>query len=351
MKKENTSILNAKSDFDLNTSNDNPRFSDSVENLLEEFKDHKTNPFIWSGIMKGSFGFVYGPPKSGKTIFCENLALAIASGESTFFNIPIQLTRQKTLFISMEERIEPRLERIEKQKKHLKTPLRNNLNLSRGELPNWICCPSEWEILKKSIAESGATFVVIDSLGRLHKGKIEESDVAKEIAIKLRTLTHELKITLLVIHHTPKLNGKPITLDSLAGSRLLAQEADFTFGINRTQDGIRYLKEVSFRYKSEDAETVGTFKINENCIIEIGVRISEDSLLKQSDNRYNDINLQKVFKLIEQLTENGKKTVATQELKDDLVNSGKISSPTFYKHIKTLEGSGKIKKLKKVNIS
>ncbi len=84
------------------------------------------------------------------------------------------------------------------------------------------------------------------SLSRLYSGGIEDSGLAKQVSLRLRELTNKLKITLIVIHHTPKQTGKPITIDSLAGSRILAQEADFLIGVGKTPDGRRYYKEVCF---------------------------------------------------------------------------------------------------------
>ena len=36
--------------------------------------------YYWRGIEDISFGYVFGPSKAGKTIFCENLAMSLASG-------------------------------------------------------------------------------------------------------------------------------------------------------------------------------------------------------------------------------------------------------------------------------
>ncbi len=69
--------------------------------------------FLWSGVMVGSFGFIFGPSKSGKTILCENLALSIAAGRDSFFRLPIEFSRKKVLFISMEEYWQPRTQRNE----------------------------------------------------------------------------------------------------------------------------------------------------------------------------------------------------------------------------------------------
>lgn len=73
-------------------------------------------------------------------------------------------------------------------------------------------------------------------MSRLYEGSIEESNIAKKLTEKLRELTNNCKITLLVIHHTRKLSqNEPLTIHSIAGSRILAQEADFMIGMNLHQ--------------------------------------------------------------------------------------------------------------------
>jgi hypothetical protein len=46
-------------------------------------------PTIWSGIKGGSFGFVFGPSKSDKTILCENFAMSLALNRKDFLGLHI----------------------------------------------------------------------------------------------------------------------------------------------------------------------------------------------------------------------------------------------------------------------
>ena len=78
-----------------------------VWNVFDLIKRNQQEPsynFIWNGIKESSFGYVYGPPKVGKTIMCENLGMAIAAGHDSYLGIKIDQTkRRKVLFIGMEE--------------------------------------------------------------------------------------------------------------------------------------------------------------------------------------------------------------------------------------------------------
>ena len=43
----------------------------SMTEAIKRVKTEPEIPLLWSGIRVGSFGFIFGPPKSGKTILCE----------------------------------------------------------------------------------------------------------------------------------------------------------------------------------------------------------------------------------------------------------------------------------------
>ena len=82
----------------------------------------------------------------------------------------------------------------------------------------------------------------------MNPGKIEQSETAELIMQSLRNICYDLNITLICIHHTPKMYDTAITIDKIKGSSVFAQESDFAFGVNRTSLGHRYLKEVFFRF-------------------------------------------------------------------------------------------------------
>ena len=53
-----------------------------------------------------SFGLVFGPSKSGKTIFCENLAMSIAMGKTDFFGYKLDGIPKKEYWIQMQLQME-----------------------------------------------------------------------------------------------------------------------------------------------------------------------------------------------------------------------------------------------------
>jgi len=75
--------------------------------LFEQLRLHDELPpqeYIYRSITPGSVGYVFGPPKSGKTTYCENLAMSIAFGLKHYFGADIVVKApQKVLFIAWKE--------------------------------------------------------------------------------------------------------------------------------------------------------------------------------------------------------------------------------------------------------
>lgn len=329
----------------------------SIYGLTERLKYTVPTPRVWRGITEKSFGYIFGPSKSGKSIICENLAMAIASGQKEFMGTPIGVENRKVLYISLEEYWEQKTERNEKQLKSITQNLSeeetqllgNNFILPIPEnFPRYFTHKNDWAKLESLVKQNEPGVVFIDSLSRLYLGNIENSDIAQPLSFKLRELQNNMGITLIVIHHCPKQNGKPITLDSLAGSRFLAQEADFAVGINRTFDKKRYIKDVFYRYAPDDSESVIEFKINDNlwCVKER--ECPEESLLQIFDGRYDNANRNAITATMRQIIkETRQEEVGTSILFKELVRKGEMSNKTLHETLKKLQEEKVLEKQKR----
>jgi hypothetical protein len=294
-----------------------------INDLINQCGEESKIPYIWNGISKGSFGYIFGPAKSGKTIACENLGLSLAAGSTDFFGYELIQEENTVLFISLEEFWRPRTERNSKQIKSMQLPPDKKLNyyVVDDKFPRHFASTKDWEILYQTISDSSANIVVIDSLTRMINGEIENSTLCRSASINLREIADKTGITLIVIHHTPKQSGRPITVESLAGSRVLGQEADFLIGINKGADGQRYLKEVGFRYKQENDETVLMFEIDDNLWIKPTGRIEEYKLLQEPDRRNNKSNYNVVLDIIKDLADDNNGVVSSIDIERRAINN------------------------------
>jgi archaellum biogenesis ATPase FlaH len=289
---------------------------DEALNMLETTKPVE---MLWNGVKENSFGLVFGPPKSGKTIFCENLAISFALGRKDFMGYPINTEPQKVMFIGLEEFWRNRFERNAKQFSTLsddeKELFKNNFIVPDTEFPKTITTNENWELLRKTIQQSGANTVFIDSITRMNHGKIEDSKTAEEICLKLRNLSQDLNISLFVIHHTPKLGDEEISMDKIKGSTVFSQESDFAIGINRTSGNKRYMKNIFFRYADDSDDSHHEFELDENLIVnykQVSSFINFKNDRRVSDNRELMANY---FK------ENPSQTLSTKECVDYFTSS------------------------------
>ena len=256
--------------------------------MEKELSTRPKTKFLWGGIKEKSFGLVFGPSKSGKTIFCENMAINLAIGSHDYFGTSLDGIPRKVLFIGLEEFWEERGNRNVNQASILDKKDRNllgeNYLYQSIEFTKTIVSKKDWNNLFETIRDSKAEVIFIDSITRMNHGNLEDSKTAEQIMQRLRTLCYDLSITLICIHHTPKMEDKPITMDCIKGSSVFAQESDFAIGINRTLKGNRYMKEVFSRYAAE-GELVKEFHINDLTWLEHIGDVDEDEILKRSDRR------------------------------------------------------------------
>ncbi len=311
-------------------------FALSVIDLIEGNKGKPQNIPIWSGITQPSIGFIYGPSKSGKSTFSESLGMSIAIGRKSFFDKLI-VGQRKVLLVSLEEYVDLRTNRLESQIRGLsdeeKLILHRNYFISPSTFPQYILGENDWNALKKLIQDTEADVVFIDSLSHINPGSpIEDSTTAVGIMKKFRDIAVELNVALILIHHTPKdvSAGKPLTLDTMAGSRILLQEAEFIYGINTTPMGRRYFKTVAQRYVRED-DRVTTFELLENGWAEMVGRENEQSLMLDFDGRSERTNYNLIDNYIQETSE-----ISAANLEAQFVGPGTMSRGTLYNNLEKL---------------
>lgn len=315
----------------------------TFEEMLVAYNEKPKINYLWNGIKEKSFGLVFGPSKSGKTIFCENLAMKIAYGAKEYFGYVLSGEPKKVLFIGLEEYWENRAERNKAQYDALsneeKLLINTNYRYQNIDFQKRIISNNDWENLEDLIKDSKAELVIIDSVTRMNSGKLENSETAEAIMQKLREICYNNRITLICIHHTPKMYDFPITMDKIKGSSVFAQEADFAIGINKSSKNYRYMKNVFFRYAPDDDDTVKEFEINDDVWLNCLGDIDEDELLNRSDRRRSDDKRQQI---IEFLDSNCNSTYATADLTVILAENLGIKKRMIQTYLTDLSSSNKI---------
>lgn len=326
----------------------------TYEEIVKLYDKEPPITYLWSGIIENSIGIFFAPPKSGKSTLCECLGMHIAVGKEEFMGFNLDGKPRKVMFIGLEESWMMRVMRNKKQYETLteseKLLFNTNYTYQPTKYLRLISNDKDWAILKKTIKDSGAQVVFIDSITRLNHGSLEKSSDAEKIMLKLRNIGQDLKITLICIHHTPKIGNRPLTMDCMKGSVVFAQEADFIIGLRNTNNKVRYLKNIEFRYKEVDDSVIHQFQFTQNSTIDYQGTNTEYELLEATDGRRADNHRDFIIKKIKELecraesTANLVKTLKKElgieerqikELLRDLVENNKISKPKrgFYASI------------------
>jgi len=315
----------------------------NFKQILESYKKEPKPKFLWNGIKENSMGLIFGPSKSGKTTFAENLAMNIAMGEDNYFGYQLPGRPMKVLFISLEEFWINRMERNENYYNSLNQSQRNLIDENYLMEPigfiRFIHSKSHWDDLEGLIANSEAEVVIIDSITRMVNGKIEDAQVVEILLQRLKTICYNNKITLICIHHTPKMEGEYLTMDKIKGSSVFQQEVDFAIGINRTLNGVRYMKNVMFRYAQDDDEMVKTFSLDGNQIVVFREELTEYGAFKMGDRRTKPDRSEYI---VDYLNKNQPKTFTTSELVSEFGNLMGIKERQIKNYLKRLVDDKKI---------
>ena len=308
--------------------------------LSKQLQDRPDRRVVWPGIVEGTLNLVFGPPKSGKTTLCENLALCICNGEKSFLDKPIGIEQSKVLFISFEEAIELRGKRLQQiSSRYLNA--HEHFEVNSIDFMRSVVDENDLEQLKNTIKSSEAKVVIIDSLNYLYgDGKIEASRDSRKLASRLRSIPQECEVTLIVIHHTTKRpSDMVLEMKDMAGSRVLHQEIDGALGVNMTSNQTRYLKLFPGRYYPNDEDQVLVFGIGRNHQIEKVGWENEHELLKDSSSAQTPRMHTQVLKAIKEILEETDKTYTTT---NEVLAMVDVPPSSLYRYLQKLEREGEI---------
>jgi len=321
--------------------------------LHNKLKEEPEPKIVWNGIVEGSKGLIVGVSKTGKTTLAENLAISLAVGKTEFFGYPLQGTPEKVLFINLEESYRVRGRRNIKQLETLNTKevsiFNENYFSTPENFPEFMINESSWECLHDYIKAVEPKYIFIDSLSHMFDGQIENSDPSMKFVKRFRDYVTSLGKTVVVVHHNTKGNDKPVTQDSIAGSRIIAQEFEYAIALANipTSHGGHYLCKLYNKYFENDETAATLYKVNENNWVQnIGIANKFD-LYKDTvvDYRFNEKNKQIVYEyIVSQSSQDSQTIIETADLSENLVNTKIMSKDTLHKSLGKLIGENIISK-------
>ena len=227
-----------------------PLFSSSdMQSVIEGGKKKPPIHRLWGDFWwENELVFLFADSGIGKSILATQIAYEIAKGESECTEV--EVSPQTVLYFDFElsdRQLARRYCNADFPKSLIRCTISEevdsedfNMNVIDG--------------IKDKLIDTGAKVMILDNLSYLST-QTAEAEFAGAIMDGLTRLKRELKISIMVIAHTPKIEGwKPLSKTNMAGSKLLSNFADGVFAIGRTRNGGRYLKLLKTRMVSEPDE-------------------------------------------------------------------------------------------------
>lgn len=237
----------------------------SANEVIEEAKKQPT-PKMLAGELwfEGELCVLFSFNNLGKSILAVQIANAITQGASTL-GLKMEAEPQTVLYFDFE--LSPK----QREKRYSEEELDNKRLFNHyvwSDLMKW----PEMDLdvlnhmtnsadrasvifngIKCAVDQTGAKILIIDNVTKIGGGEEKAKD-AMPFMDKLLGLRNELRLSILLLAHTPKREyTKPITSADVSGSIRFMDFADSAFAINRSTngDGERYIKQVKVRSCAE----------------------------------------------------------------------------------------------------
>lgn len=227
-----------------------PLFASSdMQSVIEDGKKKPPIRRLWGDFWwENELVFLFADSGIGKSILATQIAYEIAKGESECAEV--EVGPQTVLYFDFELS-ERQLARRYKNAHFPKGLIRCTIS---EEVDSDDFSMNVIDGIKDKLLDTGAKVMILDNLSYLST-QTAEAEYAGVIMDGLTRLKRELKISIMVIAHTPKIEEwKPLSKTNMAGSKILSNFADGVFAIGRTKTGGRYLKLLKTRMVSEPDE-------------------------------------------------------------------------------------------------
>ena len=224
----------------------------TLKEILED-DSSPPEPIIDNGILlDGTILIIVGPAKSKKTFLTQNLALSIAMGND-FAGFKITKPK-KVLYYLAEGGYYPNRERLRKMAENISPDNTENFLI---DFPPYMLInhKENYDEICKTIKELDAEVVIFDPLIRFHDVDENSATGMSEVFGKIKQLIEKLGISVILVHHTGKVQSK-----GGRGSSVIIGEYDSCITIHKEQND-----HIRLTYDMRHVETPSSNRIRFNC--------------------------------------------------------------------------------------
>jgi RecA-family ATPase len=224
----------------------------SINDILE---DTTTAPpaIIDNGILlENTVLLIFGKPKTRKTFLSNNLAIAIAQGQSfSVFRIP---NPRRVVHLSAEGGYYSMRDRIKQMYRSVSTQVQNNLDICFNAQ---LILNNDEELTKLEglLKEKRTEVLIMDPFVRFHNLDENSSTDMTEVLRRIRRLIEELNISVILVHHTGKAEGA-----NARGSSAITGDYDSAIQITTTGDSLVH----EFSFDMRHVETPDPIEVKFN---------------------------------------------------------------------------------------
>jgi hypothetical protein len=208
---------------------------------------------------EGELAILFGSTGDGKTAFAVQCGNDIACGTSSN-GLELDAEAQGVLYFDFELSDSQQLRRYADDPGDTDRSYSNRYSFANGlerievNAASAMFLDADWEQyllseVEREIVDSGVKIVIVDNVTWLSR-ETDKGKFALPLMQRLCELKKRLNLSVLVLAHTPKRDEiRPISLNDLAGSRILANFADAVIAIGKsaTEPRVRYLKQLKIR--------------------------------------------------------------------------------------------------------
>lgn len=214
---------------------------------------------------EGELCILFADTGQGKSVLAIQIAEALAGGRPFESELKTPSKPKKVLLFDFElsaKQIEPRysVSSSDPESTHYEDHYAFSENFLRSEvdpdaIPPDFANEEEYMFrrMASAIVETEATVVIVDNITWLNSNN-EKAHKASALMKSLKKIKKKLDISILALAHTPKRDPtKPITVNDLAGSKMLINYVDSCFAIGESSrdQGIKYFKQIKVRNASK----------------------------------------------------------------------------------------------------
>lgn len=228
----------------------------TANEFIKEAKQRPVPKMLFGELwFESEISILFADSNVGKSILAVQIADSITKGKQ-IGNFPLGVDSQKVLYFDFElterqfslrysqQHFDQLVNEYEFSKNFLRAEINPDGNFGNVKFEDFLL-----DYLESYLEETDVKILIIDNITYL-RSNTEKAKDASPLMQKLKSLKNKYGLSVLVLAHTPKRDlSREITINDLAGSKMLMNFCDSAFSIGKSSkdEKVRYIKQIKER--------------------------------------------------------------------------------------------------------